>query len=106
MNIIKELKDIKKVFSGKPTEQRRVTKKPSSVFLAAEAAPPEIASSPRPRLMWSTFDHTWAQVQCVEDMPSPLPYRVYKLPVSVQAPDFTVPKLWDWRIHPGVALLK
>lgn len=69
-------------------QQRKGTKKPSSIFGGCGSSSPEGASSPRPHLKWSAFGHTWAQTQRVRDTSSALAYTVYKLPVLVQVCNF------------------
>lgn len=76
------------------------------IFGGYDSSSPKAASSPNPHLQHSVFYHPWAQIQLVEDTPSPITHRLCKFPALVQVQDFFGLDLWDWRTRPGVALLK
>lgn len=89
-------------------QQKKEDRKHSSTFLETTAASSPAATSKQPKshLSIPAFDHTWAQMQLVADMSSPLDYNLYHLPFLVQLCGFSGLNLWDWRTHPRVALLK
>lgn len=79
---------------------KKGAKGPHSVFLVAVATPPlKLPEADPPPKTYPT----WAHIQLMEEMSSPLAYRVFKLPALVQSCDFSCFFCFK---HQGVALLK